>query len=54
MIVKKKSNGSMFIIFGPTGVGKTDLDLRIAEHISAKIVNMGAGQFYALLSIGTE
>ena len=47
------SNGPMFIIFDPTGAGKTDLALRIAEHISAKIVNMDMGQFYMPLSIGT-
>ena len=39
MIIKKRSNRPVLIIFGPTGAGKTDLALRIAEHTSAKIVN---------------
>jgi len=47
------SNGPMFFIFGPTGASKTNLVLRIAEHISEKVVNMDVGQFYTPLSIGT-
>lgn len=53
MIIQKKSNGLIFIIFGPTGAGKTDLALRIAEHTPAEIINMDVGQFYTPLSIGT-
>jgi len=52
-MIKTKSNGGVFIIFGPTGAGKTDLALRIAEHTPAEIVNMDVGQFYTPLSIGT-
>lgn len=43
----------VFIIFGPTAVGKTDFALTIADHIPSEIVNMDVGQFYAPLSIGT-
>lgn len=43
----------MLIIYGPTGVGKTDLALTIAEKTPAEIINMDVGQFYAPLSIGT-
>lgn len=43
----------MLIIFGPTGVGKTDLALNIAQYIPAEIVNMDVGQFYTPFSIGT-
>jgi len=53
VIVKKTSNVQALIIFGPTGAGKTDLALRIAEHTPAEIVNMNVGQFYTPLSIGT-
>jgi len=52
-MIKAKSNNSMFIIFGPTGAGKTNLAMRIAEHIPVEIVNMDVGQFYKPLSIGT-
>ncbi len=43
----------MFIIYGPTGVGKTELALEVAQYIPAEIVNMDVGQFYTPLSIGT-
>ena len=43
----------MLVIYGPTGVGKTDFALSIAEHIPAEIINMDVGQFYTPLSIGT-
>lgn len=43
----------MLIIYGPTGVGKTDMALAIAEQIPAEIINMDMGQFYTPLSIGT-
>ncbi len=43
----------VLIIFGPTGVGKTDLSLEIARHIDAEIINGDTGQFYTSLSVGT-
>src|SRR3990172_4748508 len=43
----------MLIIYGPTGVGKTDMALAIAERMPSEIVNMDVGQFYTPLSIGT-
>ncbi len=43
----------MIIIFGPTGVGKTDLAESLAGTIPAEIVNADLGQFYTPLSIGT-
>lgn len=41
------------IIYGPTGVGKTDIACALASRIPAEIVNMDVGQFYTPLSIGT-
>jgi len=43
----------MLIIYGPTGVGKTDIACMIGERIPAEIVNIDMGQFYTPLSIGT-
>jgi tRNA dimethylallyltransferase len=43
----------MVIIYGPTGVGKSDLACAIAQSISAEIVNADMGQLYTPLSIGT-
>lgn len=41
------------VIFGPTGVGKTDFAEKIASAISGEIINADLGQFYTPLSIGT-
>ena len=43
----------MIIIFGPTGVGKTDFGEQLASRLPAEIVNADLGQFYTPLSIGT-
>ncbi len=43
----------ILVIYGPTGVGKTDLALALAQHLPIEIVNMDVGQFYTPLSIGT-
>jgi len=51
--METKINPFILIIYGPTGVGKTDIALSIGQHISAEIVNMDVGQFYTPLSIGT-
>ena len=46
-------NRRCIILFGPTGVGKTDLSLAIAHAVSGEIINMDMGQLYTPLSIGT-
>lgn len=56
LICMKKKNMSqpfILILYGPTGVGKTDIALSIAARIPAEIINMDVGQFYTPLSIGT-
>ena len=50
---KKISRPGMLIIYGPTGVGKTELALALAQKVPAEIINMDVGQFYTPLSIGT-
>lgn len=47
------STPHMLIIFGPTGVGKSDLAEQIANHIPSEIINMDVGQLYVPLTIGT-
>ncbi len=49
----KNSEKKAFIITGPTGVGKSDLALRIAEEVRGEIINADIGQFYTPLTIGT-
>lgn len=43
----------MIIISGPTGVGKSDLALSIAERINGDIINIDVGQLYTPCTIGT-
>lgn len=43
----------IFIIAGPTGVGKSDFAELLAERIDGEIINADQGQLYAPLSIGT-
>lgn len=43
----------VIIITGPTGVGKTELALSLAQHIPSEIINGDVGQFYTPLTIGT-
>jgi tRNA dimethylallyltransferase len=51
MSIQKTS--SILIIFGPTGVGKTDCADLIAEQVPSEIINMDMGQLYTPLTIGT-
>lgn len=44
---------TLIVITGPTGVGKTELALRMAEHLSVPIVNADSRQIYVELPIGT-
>ena len=43
----------LLVIIGPTGVGKTELSLRIAENFGTEIVSADSRQLYANLKIGT-
>lgn len=44
---------TLVVVLGPTGVGKTELCLRLAEHLSTPIVNADSRQIFAELPIGT-
>ncbi len=41
------------LILGPTGVGKTELSLRVAEHYGCPIVNCDSRQVFRSIPIGT-
>jgi tRNA dimethylallyltransferase len=41
------------VLYGPTGVGKTDFSLELADKVRGEIINADVGQFYKPLSIGT-
>ena len=44
---------SLIVITGPTGVGKTELCLQLAEHYGIDIINADSRQIFAELPIGT-
>ena len=44
---------TLIVVLGPTGVGKTELCLRIAEHYGTPIINADSRQIFAELPIGT-
>jgi len=44
---------TLLVLLGPTGVGKTNLSLRLAEHFGCPIVSSDSRQFYRELKIGT-
>lgn len=44
---------NLIVLIGPTGVGKTELSLRIAEQFKTSIISSDSRQLYADLKIGT-
>ncbi|MBR4783479.1 MAG: tRNA (adenosine(37)-N6)-dimethylallyltransferase MiaA [Bacteroidaceae bacterium] len=46
-------NKALFVLLGPTAVGKTELALRIAKRLGSPIINADSRQIYKHLSIGT-
>ncbi len=47
------SRKTLVVLLGPTGVGKTELSLEMAEHMGSPILNCDSRQFYRDLRIGT-
>ena len=47
------SKPTLIVLIGPTGVGKTELSLRLAEYFHTCIVSCDSRQLYADLKIGT-
>ncbi|MBR5729258.1 MAG: tRNA (adenosine(37)-N6)-dimethylallyltransferase MiaA [Prevotella sp.] len=44
---------TLLVILGPTGVGKTELCLRVAEHFHVPIINADSRQIFREIPIGT-
>ena len=44
---------TLVLILGPTGVGKTELSLRVAEHFGSPILSCDSRQMYRAIPIGT-
>ena len=43
----------IYVITGPTGVGKTNLSIKFAKKLNASIINCDSMQIYKELNIGT-
>ncbi len=44
---------TLYVIIGPTGVGKTDTCLQLARHLGTPIINADSRQIFAEIPIGT-
>ena len=44
---------TLIVLLGPTGVGKTEFSLRLAERLHAEIISADSRQLYADIPIGT-
>ncbi|SNC60771.1 tRNA dimethylallyltransferase [Hymenobacter gelipurpurascens] len=47
------TESTLLVISGPTAVGKTDLCVRLAQHLHTEIVSADSRQFFRELTIGT-
>ena len=46
-------SSTLFVLLGPTGVGKTELSFNIAKLLGAPIISSDSRQIYKELKIGT-
>src|SRR5574344_962014 len=44
---------TLVVLIGPTGVGKTDISIRLAQLLHTEIISADSRQLYADLKIGT-
>ncbi len=47
------SGKRLYVVVGPTGSGKTDLSIALAQHLSAPIISTDSRQFFREIPIGT-
>jgi tRNA dimethylallyltransferase len=47
------NNKNLIVILGPTGIGKTDLSLQVANHFKTEIISSDSRQIFKEMSIGT-
>lgn len=43
----------LIVLLGPTGVGKTDVSIKLATHLHCEIISSDSRQFYKEMTIGT-
>ena len=53
MIAPDPTSRSLIVIVGPTGVGKTEISIQLAEQLNGEIVSADSRLFYRGMDIGT-
>jgi tRNA dimethylallyltransferase len=51
--MQNSTSKTLLVVLGPTGVGKTDISLELAEQLACPIISSDSRQFYRELKIGT-
>ncbi len=51
--MKKSKENSIYAIAGPTASGKTELGIKLAEHIDGEVINFDSVQIYKMLQVAT-
>ncbi len=46
-------NNNLIVVMGPTGVGKTDISVDLANHFGCEIISADSRQFYREMKTGT-
>lgn len=46
-------NNILIVLLGPTGVGKTDVSIKLAEQLNCEIISADSRQFFSEMRIGT-
>jgi tRNA dimethylallyltransferase len=47
------NNKHLIVITGPTGIGKTDTAIKVAQQLNTEIISADSRQIYRNLPIGT-
>ena len=53
MIHVNKTKPPLFLLVGPTGVGKTECSIQLAKKLDAEIISCDSMQIYRGMDIGT-
>ena len=47
-----ESKNNLFVLIGPTAIGKTSLSIKLAESMSGEIISADSMQIYKFMNIG--
>jgi tRNA dimethylallyltransferase len=53
MAAMRRPAGRLVVVAGPTGTGKSDLGIALAEHLDGEVINADSMQLYRGMDIGT-